>query len=281
MHSDRKIKKILLYAFLILLAFVMIYPLIWLLAGSFKPNDEIFSSVRLLPSRWEGFSSFVNGWKGSGQYTYNTFFLNSFTLVVPTVLFTIFSSTITGYGFARFKFPCKKLLFSLVIATLLLPGEILIVSRYIMFNKFSWINTYMPFIVPAFFGTYSFFIFMMLQFIRGIPKTLDEAAYIDGCSSLQIFAKIILPLCKPAIFCIAIFQFVWRWNDFFEPLIYITSVSKYTVALGLRMALDTEQTVQWNKTLAMSMVSLLPPIFVYLVAQKYFVEGITVTGIKG
>jgi oligogalacturonide transport system permease protein len=158
----------------------MIYPLLWLLASCFKPNTEIFISTGLLPIEWNGFQSFLDGWRGTGQYTYGKFFANSFLLVIPTVLFTMMSSVFTAYGFARFHFPYKKLLFSLVIVTLLLPNEMLIVPRYIMFNQFNWINSYKPFYIPAALGTYSFFVFMMLQFIRGIPRALDEAAYIDG-----------------------------------------------------------------------------------------------------
>jgi oligogalacturonide transport system permease protein len=263
------------------LAFFMIYPLIWMFFSAFKSNMEIFSSASLFPVESTGFSAFRDGWKGNGRYTYTTFFLNTFRLVIPTVLFTMVSSTLTGYGFARFIFPGKKVLFSLVIGTLLLPHEVLIVPRYIMFNNFNWLNTYKPFAVPALLGTYSFFIFMMVQFVRGIPKDLDEAAYIDGCGSLGIFLRVILPLLKPALFSIAIFQFVWRWNDFFNALLFIHSVSKYPVSLALRMAIDAGENANWNRNMAMSLVCMLPPIIVYLIAQRYFVEGITSGGIKG
>lgn len=277
----KALHRTILYLFLIVMAVFMIYPLLWMLASSFKVNNEIFSSTRLLPEAWNGFGAYINGWKGTGQFTYTTFFTNSFLLVIPTVLFTVLSSAVTAYGFARFRFRYKKLLFSLVIASLLLPHEVLIVPQYIMFNNFKWLNTYLPFIIPAALGTYSFFIFMLLQFIRGIPRELDESAYIDGCSSFMIFCRIILPLCKPALFSAAVFQFVWRWNDFFNPLIFITSVSKFTVSLGLRMAIDVGETVYWNQNMALSMLSILPPVIVYIAALKYFVEGIATSGIKG
>lgn len=270
-----------LYIFLIGIAFVMIYPLLWMTASSFKENTEIFTSTKLLPEKWNGFNAYINGWQGSGQFTYTTFFKNSFMLVVPTVVFTVISSAITAFGFARFKFRYKKLLFAMVIASLLLPHEVLIVPQYIMFNNFNWLNTYLPFIVPAALATYSFFIFMMLQFIRGIPREIDEAAYIDGCSSWRIFWQIILPLCKPALYSAAVFQFVWRWNDFFNPLLYITSVSKFPVSLGLRMAIDVGEMVNWNNNMAMAMLSLVPPILVYVFSLRYFVEGISTSGLKG
>jgi oligogalacturonide transport system permease protein len=269
------------YLFLLLLVVIMIFPLAWLFLSSLKPNEEIFASLRLLPKDWIGFTAYREGWKGTGQYTYTNFFMNSFKMVFPAVFFTLIASTMTAYGFARFDFRFKKILFSCVIASLLLPHEVLIVPRYIMFNNFGWLNTYLPFTIPALLGTYSFFIFMFIQFIRGIPRGLDEAAYIDGCNSLQIFIRIIIPLSKPALFSATIFQFVWRWNDFFNPLIYITSVSKYPVALGLRMAIDVGETVYWNQNMALSILSLFPPVLIYFLAQKYFVEGISTTGFKG
>lgn len=277
----KSIRRFFLYLFLILLAIIMVYPIVWLFFSSFKENAEIFTSIRLLPSKWNGFTSYINGWKATGQNTYTVFFRNSFLIVIPTVLLTVLTSIITAYGFARFKFRLKKLLFSMMIATLLLPNEVLIVPRYIMFNKFGWINTYKPFYMPAALGTYSFFIFMMFQFIRAIPKTLDEAAYIDGCNSFGIFLKIIMPLSVPSIVSMTLLQFIWRWNDFFDSLIYINSVKKFPVALGLRLALDVGEAVAWNETMAMTMLTMLPPILLFAFCQKYFVEGISTTGLKG
>ncbi|TBL80597.1 carbohydrate ABC transporter permease [Paenibacillus thalictri] len=274
------VKNAAAYCFLILLGIVMIYPLLWIFASSFKSNDEIFTNVGLIPSHFTA-DSYLKGWKASGQYTYGTFFLNTFKLVIPTVLFTILSSCIVAYGFARFRFPLKKIMFALVIATLLLPNEIIIIPRYILFKNFGWLNSYWPFIIPALFGTYSFFIFMMLQFIRGIPRELDESARIDGCNSFAILWRIILPLCKPAIFSIAIFQFVWRWNDFLNVLIYVNSVAKFPISLALRMSMDVTGTVAWNQLMAMSILCILPPMLIFFLAQKYFVEGISTTGIKG
>lgn len=279
-HAKVIFKKIITYLFLIAIGIVMIYPLLWIVSASFKTNNEIFSSLSLIPKEvlWNGYS---DGWKGSGQYSFGRFFANTFTMVIPTVLLTVASSMLVAYGFARFKFKGKKILFSLVIASLMLPNEVVIIPRYMVFNKLGWLNTYLPFIIPAALATYSFFIFQLVQYIRSVPKELDESARIDGCNSFMILTKVITPLCVPALISVTIFQFVWRWNDFLNPLIYISSVKKYTLSLALRMSLDVTDTIIWNQTMAMSVLSMLPPIILFFFTQKYFVEGISTTGLKG
>lgn len=279
-HARRVTKKIVCYLFLTFLGVVMIYPLLWMVSASFKTNNEIFSSLSLVPKEilWNGYS---DGWKGSGQYSFSVFFSNTFALVLPTVVLTMFSSLLVSYGFARFAFKGKKLMFMLVIACLMLPNEVVIVPRYMLFNKLGWLNTYLPFWVPAVFATYSFFIFMLVQYIRSIPRELDESAKIDGCSSFGILCLIIVPLCVPALISVIIFQFVWRWNDFLNPLIYISSVKKYPLSLALRMSLDVTDTVSWNQTMAMAVLAMLPPVILFFFTQKYFVEGISTTGMKG
>lgn len=258
----------------------MVYPLIWLFASSFKTNAEIFGSSKLMPTTlvWD---SYTLGWQGTGQYGFNDFFINTLLLVVPTVLFTIISSVIVAYGFARFEFPMKTALFSIMIATLMLPNASIMIPRYILFNKMKWLDTYLPFIVPAAFATGAFFVYMMIQFLRGLPRDLDEAATIDGCNSFTVLTRVLMPLCKPAIFSVGIFQFMWTWNDFFNSIIYISSVKRFTVSLGLRLSLDASSAVSWNQVLAMSVVSIVPCILLFFFAQKYFVEGISTTGLKG
>lgn len=268
------------YAFLIILGLVMIFPLIWLISASFKTNEEIFGSLSLLPKKFI-LSSYVNGWKGGGQYSFTTFFKNTLVLVIPTILFTVLSSTIVAYGFARFNFVLKRLLFSLMISTLMLPNTVIIIPRYILFKNLNWNNSYYPFWIPALLGCYPFFIYMMIQFFRGLPRALDESAYIDGCNSFFILVRIMVPLCKPAIISMGLFQLIWTWNDFFNSLIYISSVKKYTVILALKMSLDNEAAVNWNQVMAMSFVTIIPLILVFFFSQKYFVEGIATTGLKG
>lgn len=271
---------VLRYVILVVVGIVMIYPVVWLFFASFKSNEELFGSASLIPKKFM-WDSYIEGWKGTGQYGYSTFFLNTIKLVIPTVFFTVISSAVVAYGFARFKFPFKKILFALMISTLMLPNAVVIIPKYMLFRDLGWIDSYNPFIVPAIFAGYPFFIFMLVQFFRGVPRELDEAATIDGCNSFTIFVKIMLPLSKPALFSVGIFQFMWTWNDFFNSLVYINSVSKLTLPLALRISLDASASVSWNQIMAMALVSILPCILIFFFAQKHFVEGIATTGMKG
>lgn len=284
-NNNSKIKRsknmFLAYLLLCIIAVLMVYPLIWLVFGSFKSNTELFTSVNLIPKEFV-LDSYAKGWKGIGRNTYSLFFSNTFKMVVPTVIFTVLSSTMVAYGFSRFKFPFQKILFSLMISTMMLPQTVIIIPRYILFKNFGWLNSYLPFIAPAILACYPFFIFMMVQFFRGIPRDLDEAAMIDGCNPVTTLIQILLPLAKPALFSAAIFQFIWTWNDFFNSLIFINSVKKYTISLALRIAIDsTGGTTNWNEVLAMSVLAVLPPVLIFFFAQRYFVEGIATTGLKG
>jgi oligogalacturonide transport system permease protein len=279
MKTQKTVKHIFAYLFLILLAYIMVYPLLFMVSASFKTNEEIFGSLRLIPKE-PIFDSYAKGWRGSGQYSFATFFLNTFVLVIPTVFFTMVTCTLVGYGFARFRFPFKKIFFMLMISTLMLPNTVIIIPRYIFFKNLGWLDSYWPFIVPAILGAFPFFNFMMVQFFRGLPMELDESARMDGCNSFTTLRKILLPLCAPALFSVAIFQFVWPWNDFMNVLIYVSSVRKFPVALGLRMAIDIGGVTNWSNILAMSCVSILPPSILFFAAQNYFVEGISTAGIK-
>lgn len=278
--KKKKVTTILTHAVMILLGICMLYPLIWMFFSSFKSNAEIFGSISLLPKEpvWD---TFIKGWQGAGRISYTTFYINSFLIVIPTVLLTVFSSSLVAYGFARFQFRHKKALFMLMISTLMLPNSVLIIPRYLLYQKLGWLNTFLPFIMPAAFACNAFFIYMMIQFFRGLPRALDEAAIIDGCNSFQVYWRILLPLCKPGLFSAAIFQFIWTWNDFFNSLIYINSVRKYPVVLALRMSLDATSAANWNQVLAMATISLLPGTIIFFSAQKYFVEGVSAGSIKG
>lgn len=273
-------KRIFIQLFLFTAAVIVAYPMIWLFTASFKENGEIFSSLSLIPKHFtlEGYSE---GWKGSGQNSFAVFFRNSFILVLPTVAMTILSSCLVAYGFSRFEFPHKKALFAIMISTMMLPNTIIMIPRYILFMKFGWLNSYKPFYALALFAANPFFTFLLVQFFRGIPKQLDESAYLDGCSRRVILWKIILPLAKTPIVSAGLFQFMWTWNDFSNALIYIDRVKFYPVSLGLRLAIDAEAAISWNKVIAMTIVSMLPCVILFLFLQKYFVEGIAKTGIKG
>ncbi len=275
-----RFKKALTYIFMFLFGMIMIYPIIWLFFATSKTNAEIFGSTGLLPRSFD-WSGYVNGWMGNGKITYLTYFKNTFLLVLPVVAFTVLASSVVAYGFARFNFPFKKVLFPLLIATLMLPNAVIIIPRYTLFNQLGWLNTYRAFYAPALLACYPFFTYQLIQFFRGVPRELDESAYIDGCSTFRVYWNILLPLMKPALFSAGLFQFMWTWNDFMNPLIFINSVNKYPLSLALRMSLDIGANIAWNQVLAMALVSILPLILLFFLAQKYFVEGIATTGLKG
>lgn len=268
------------YLIIAVIGLVLLYPIIWMFFSTFKSNEDIFGSTRLLPSVWH-FENYVEGWKGSSRLTYTTFFINTFKLVVPTTLLTVASACLAAYAFARFDFPCKGLLFTVLIGLMMLPGAVVIIPRYLLYNQFHWIDTYMPFYIPALLCCNSFFPYMLIQFLRGIPKELDESAYIDGCSTFRTLVSILLPLMKPALFSAGLFQFLWTYNDYFNSLIFISSQKMYPIFLALRMSLDSESVVNWGKVMAMAFVAVLPVMILFFAAQKYFVEGIATSGLKG
>jgi oligogalacturonide transport system permease protein len=268
------------YLGIAVIGIALLYPIIWMFFASFKTNEEIFGSIALLPKSFS-LTNYIEGWNGSGNVTYGTYFLNTFALVVPTTLLTVASSVLVAYGFARFKFPFKKPLFALLISTLMLPNAVIIVPRYIMFSKIGWVNTYLPFYVPAALACYPFFVFMLIQFLRGIPKELDESAFMDGSGTLRTLGAIILPLMKPALFSAGLFQFLWTYNDYFNSLIFINSGLKYTISLALRLSLDSESIVNWGRMMAVSFIAVMPLLILFFAAQKYFVEGISTSGMKG
>ena len=268
------------YLIIAVIGLVLLYPIIWMFFSTFKSNEDIFGSTRLLPSVWH-FENYVEGWKGSSRLTYTTFFINTFKLVVPTTLLTVASACLAAYAFARFDFPCKGLLFTVLIGLMMLPGAVVIIPRYLLYNQFHWIDTYMPFYIPALLCCNSFFPYMLIQFLRGISKELDESAYIDGCSTFRTLVSILLPLMKPALFSAGLFQFLWTYNDYFNSLIFISSQKMYPISLALRMSLDSESVVNWGKVMAMAFVAVLPVMILFFAAQKYFVEGIATSGLKG
>lgn len=277
----RRMNMFIRYTLLTVVAIVMLYPIIWLIGASFKSNSEIFSSAGFIPKKLD-FSPYVKGWITGTQYTFGTYFLNTFKYVIPKVVLTVVSSTLTAYGFARFDFPFKKILFGLLMTTLFLPQVVTRIPLYLLWKQLHLLNTFAPLYAGSAFAIDTFFVFMLIQFLRGIPKELDEAATVDGCNSFMILIKIIIPVLKPAIISVALFQFMWTMNDFMGPLIYISSVNKYPVAIALKMAMDTTSgSFDWNQIIAMSLIGLLPSITIFFAAQKYFVEGITTSGIKG
>lgn len=273
------LRKTLTHVGLIVFGIIMIYPLVWLFLSSFKPTMDILSSDALLPQHIT-LQGYLKGWVGDGRPGFGVFLMNSIYLTVPTVVLTIVSGILVGYGFSRFEFPMRKPLFAIMIGSILLPNTVLLVPRYLIFRDVGVLNSYLPFWITAAAGI-PFFIFMFAQFFRGIPRSLDESAFMDGCGSFRILVSILMPLLTPAIFSASIFQFIWTWGDFFQTLIYISSVAKFPVSLGLRLSIDAMGIPPWNEIAAMSFIAMLPPIIIFFVAQRYFVEGIVTTGLKG
>lgn len=281
-HEQRaaRLGSLLRYAALTAVGVVMLYPILWLVGASFKTNAEIFTEIGFIPSSLD-FGAYLSGWKTTSEYTFATYFLNSFLITIPRIVVTVISCVLVAYAFARFEFWGKKLLFSIMVATVMLPHIILRIPQYLMFKEFGWLDGYLPLIVPSAFATDTFFVFMLVQFLRGIPRDMEEAAQIDGCNALQLLVYIIVPLLKPAIVSVVVFQFIWTMNDFMGPLIYLSSVEKYPVSLALKMVLGATEEVEWGSAIAISVVALLPSVAVFFAAQKYFVEGATSSGIKG
>lgn len=260
--------------------FVMLYPLLWLVASSFKGPDEIWTNVSSLIPQEFTVANYVNGWAGFGGITFTTFYGNSFIYAGVGTLITVMASAVVAYGFARIQFRGKNIWFACMLATLMLPVQVQIIPQYIVFSRLGWINTFWPLLLPRIGGT-AFFIFMIMQFIRGIPREMDEAAEIDGCGKGLIFLRIILPQITPALITAAIFSFYWTWEDFLTPLIYLNDPKLYTISLALRSFADPAANTDWGAIFAMSSLSLLPVFVIFVLFQRYLVEGISTTGLKG
>ena len=274
----RRLFSVIAHIVLIAASIIMLYPLLWMLSASFRPQDEIFSSSSIIPSHLT-VDAYVRGWQGL-QVSFATFFTNSFLIAGLSVLGNLFACSITAYAFARLEFWGKRFWFALMLGTLMLPYQVTLIPQYVMFLHIGWVNTILPLVVPKFLATDSFFIFLMVQFFRGIPRQLDEAAMIDGCSTWQIYTRIMLPLSTPVLVTAAIFTFIFTWDDFFGPLIYLNDMSKYTVTLALRSFVDSTAQSDYGGLFAMSILSLVPIFLFFLFFQRLLIEGIATTGMK-
>lgn len=263
---------------LCVIGIVMMYPLAWLVSSSVKPNSLIFKDLSLWPAQWN-LSNYADGWNALEQ-PFSLYLVNSAVIVVLSIIGNLLSCSLAAYGFARLDFGGRKLFFVLMLGTMMLPGHVLLVPQYIMFSKLDWLNTYYPLLVPNFLATNAFYIFLMVQFMRALPRELDDAARIDGCGPFRTFYRIILPLCLPALATTAVFTFISVWNEFFGPLLYLTDPELYTVPLALRQFMDSEGQSQWGQMFAMSFVSIAPVIGFFIAGQKYLVKGIATTGLK-
>jgi multiple sugar transport system permease protein len=276
--GKRILRSILKHAALIIVGGIMIYPLLWMIASSLRPNDIIFREPGILLETLET-GNYTDGWNALSN-PFGVYLVNSAVVVLGCIIGNLVACSMAAYAFARINFRFKKPAFALMLLTIMLPFHVVIVPQYIMFSQIGWVNTFWPLIVPKLLATDAFFIFLMVQFIRGIPTDMDEAARIDGAGHARIFGQIILPMMVPALATTTIFTFIWTWNDFFSQLIFLTRDEMRTAPLALRLFLDPATGSNWGPMFAMSIVTLIPIFLVFLFGQRYLVQGIATTGMK-
>jgi multiple sugar transport system permease protein len=282
MKKNKRINKIISavsgYAAIFIMGIVFVLPFAWLVSSAFKPTSQLY----LVPPRWiprpPVLTSFIEGW---ALLPFGTYLKNTVFVAVAGSVGTVFSSAFVAYGFARFRCKANPILFILVISTMMLPNQVTLIPMYQVFSKLKWVNTYLPLLVPQYFAVGAFYIFLLRQFFRTIPRELDEAAKIDGCNTFKIFYMIMLPLCRPALITVLVFALINNWNDFMSQLIYLNSEKIYTIAIGLQFFSSKYGPQQINLLMAVSLLTLLPLLCLFFMAQRYFVEGIATTGIKG
>jgi multiple sugar transport system permease protein len=272
------VRSVVKHTGLILLALIMLYPVIWMVVSSLRPNAEIFRSPGIVLDSLR-VANYADGWNALAS-PFGDYLINSAIVVLGCIIGNLVSCSMAAYAFARLDFTGRKLFFAIMLGTIMLPIHVIIVPQYIMFSQLGWVNTFLPLIVPKLLATDAFFVFLMVQFIRGLPRELDEAARIDGAGHPRIFLRVILPLMLPALATTTIFTFIWTWNDFFSQLIYLTDPDMYTVPVALRSFVDSTVATSWGSMFAMSVVSLLPIFLAFLLGQRYLVKGIATTGIK-
>lgn len=278
--STRKLfHAFVIYALVLPGAAIFILPLLWMLSTALKPSNQIF----VYPPKWipddPQWSNFWNGWFNA-HLPFNTFLINSLIITTNNIIGNLVSCCLAAYGFARLRAKGKEIFFILVLATILLPTEVTIIPQYVLFTKLGWNNTWLPLMVPPWFG-WPFFIFLLRQFFMTIPHELDEAARLDGASSWVILWRILLPLVKPALATVVIFAFIGNWNNFLPPLIYIRDPDKQVLAVGLNWFRGQYGQIEFHYMMAVALIILLPVLVVFFLGQRLFVQGIALTGIKG
>ena len=282
LSTAHKIGRFFQYFVLILVGVIMIYPLVWMVGATFKSNAEIFAGIGFLTANPTGYIDAVTQNYG-GDISIWRAFINTYSFVIPKVIFTVISSVIAAYGFSRFKFKGRDMLFGIMISTLFLPQVVLNVPQYLMYNSFGWINSpfYLPLWVPSLFATETYFVYQLVQFMRSIPHDLDEAAAIDGCGPVKILYKIIAPMLSPSLVACGLFQFMWSCNDYMGPLLYVQTPSKYPMSIFVKLSMDADSGFNWNRILALSLISIIPQLVVFFCAQDAFIDGISAGAVKG
>ena len=284
LSTAHKIGRFFQYFVLILVGVIMIYPLVWMVGATFKSNAEIFAGIGFLTANptLQGYIDAVTQNYG-GDISIWRAFINTYSFVIPKVIFTVISSVIAAYGFSRFKFKGRDMLFGIMISTLFLPQVVLNVPQYLMYNSFGWINSpfYLPLWVPTLFATETYFVYQLVQFMRSIPHDLDEAAAIDGCGPVKILYKIIAPMLSPSLVACGLFQFMWSCNDYMGPLLYVQTPSKYPMSIFVKLSMDADSGFNWNRILALSLISIIPQLVVFFCAQDALFTGISPGAVKG
>lgn len=259
---------------------IVLYPLLWVITASLKGNTDIITDTSLWPETitWEHFANAFDGLAGIPLWR---FFWNSTLIAVLSVIGVVISCSMTAYALGRLRFPGRTAMLGIVIATLLLPGQVMLIPQYLIFSELEVTNTYVPLVIGKFLALESFFVFLYIQFLRGIPRELDQAAKIDGAGHFRIFFSILLPLLRPAVVTSSIFTFIWSWNDFLGPLIYLYDMEKFPLPRLLQSYSNTEGVTNWGGMMAMTLLSLVPVVLFFLVFQKFLIKGIATSGVKG
>lgn len=265
---------------MIVLTAIILYPLAWMFSASFKPTAEFGANQGFFPEN-PTVDNYFKVLEGIGGVPLWRFFLNSFVLAIGSVIGTVISASLAAYAFARVRFSGSGVWFAVMIGTLLLPFHVLIIPQYILFRNLELVDTFVPLLLGKFLATEAFFVFLIVQFIRALPRDMDEAARIDGCGHWRIYWSIILPLIKPALVTASIFAFIWSWNDFLGPLLYLNSTELYSLPLALRVFNDQTSTSDYGATVAVSVLALLPILLFFIVFQRFLVEGVSTQGLKG
>lgn len=280
MKEKQRIVRIIYHVFMLSCSLIMIYPLLWMIASSLKPSNEIMRTSEQLIVLKPTFENYINGWKGFARNSFATFFKNSIYLSVMQVLGTVVASSLTAFAFARIRFKGRKMWFAVMIGTMCLPGMVLQIPQYIMFNNMGWVGTWLPILLPCWFGGGAFNVFLLMQFMRNIPREMDEAARIDGCGWFRLYKDIMLPLVRPAMASVAMLTFIGAWGDYYSALIYLNKPQYYPVAYALKLYAD-EVAINYGPMLAMSVLSVTPIIILFFIFQNQLVEGISTQGLKG
>ncbi|RDI34441.1 carbohydrate ABC transporter permease [Lentzea flaviverrucosa] len=273
-------KRVVWHGVVLVVLLVLLYPLLWLISTSFKPATEVVSSLALLPSEptVRNYGEVFDGVGGHGVLHY---FGNSLVIAAGAVVGNVLSCSLAAYAFARLHFRGRGPLFGFMMITIMLPQHVVLIPQYVIFQQLGMVNTFWPLVLPKFLATDAFFVFLMVQFIRSLPRELDEAATLDGCGPVGTYRHVVLPLLRPALITTAIFTFIWTWNDFLSQLIYLNDPEKFTLPLALQLFIDQATQSAYGPMFAMSVLALLPIGLFFLAFQRFLVNGVTTSGLKG